>query len=70
MKFESPGGHYPTLEATNLNFTLGKDPYVEIEHVHEGGVLMDPIRGDFLRTAHSTPQVCKLEKFLEKNGFL
>jgi len=35
----------------------GNSPTISATQTVEGGLLMDPIRGDFFRTAHATPQV-------------
>ena len=57
IKFLSPAGLQPTLTNPSSSFTGGNNPYVILTHEQEGGMRMDPVRGDFLRSAHSVPQV-------------
>uniref|UniRef100_H2YG49 Uncharacterized protein n=1 Tax=Ciona savignyi TaxID=51511 RepID=H2YG49_CIOSA len=54
--FLSPGGKYPdiTTDGANMN---GNSPVIQSTRVTEGGLLMNPVYGDFFSTAHDDPQV-------------
>ncbi|CAH1788932.1 unnamed protein product [Owenia fusiformis] len=45
------------LIQVNGNGLVGNEPNVQVITEKDGGVFLDPIQGDWLRTAHTTPQV-------------
>ena len=58
IDFLSPGGDYPTISATSESLSSAPGPVSITSEVRSnGGLVMTPIYGDFLRTAHTVPQV-------------
>ena len=54
--FFNGGNGYPDIQLDSTNMG-GLNTGMAAVHTVQGGLEMAPIRGDFLRTAHSTPQV-------------
>ncbi|CAK8674402.1 unnamed protein product [Clavelina lepadiformis] len=58
VKFKSPNGDFPAMEPDGSGLRSSPDrASISATEISNGGLNLDPIRGDFFRTAHSVPQV-------------
>jgi len=48
----------------------GTEPTITVKQETEGGLFMEPVYGDFFRTAHDKPQVWKVFLMREQHLFL
>ena len=57
ITFKHPAGNHPAISVDGALSASPDTATVAATTIANGGLYMNPIYGDFLRTAHDTPQV-------------
>ena len=60
VTWETRGGDHPEMRARGDNLD-GNEVSISVQTIENGGLFLDPIPGEFLRTPHSSGQVRGLE---------